>query len=84
MAINCPSCGTRNLEGADQCANCGVDLGPISRSKGPMKVEQTLMELPLTGLDMSNVHAIPPDATLEDAGSHAEPGQAGHPGSGGE
>ena len=26
MSTICPSCGAKNLEGADECANCGGDL----------------------------------------------------------
>jgi len=63
----CPSCGHKNLEGADACSNCGSPLTKVDLPKPASRVEQTVMQLPLTALEMSVVHSIPPDTTLEDA-----------------
>ncbi|HEY8665436.1 MAG TPA: CBS domain-containing protein [Tepidisphaeraceae bacterium] len=67
MAILCPSCGAKNIEGVDQCANCGGDLRSIDLPKPASRIEQTVMHQPLTALGMSQIHAISPETTLETA-----------------
>lgn len=63
----CPSCGARNLEGTDECTNCGADLRTIDLPKAVSKIEQSVMQLPLTALGMTKIHVMPPDTTLADA-----------------
>ena len=65
MSTTCPSCGTQNMEGADECANCGADLRTVDLPRPASQIEQTVMQLPLTALKMTAVHAVPPDTTLE-------------------
>src|SRR5687768_254403 len=65
MATACPSCGAKNLEGADECCNCGGDLRTVDLPKPASQVEQSVMHLPLTTLSMRQVHAISPDADLD-------------------
>ena len=65
MSTTCPSCGTKNLEGADECANCGGDLRTVDLPTPASQIEQTVMQLPLTALKMTSVHAVPPETTLE-------------------
>lgn len=67
MPITCPSCGTRNIEGNDECANCGADLQKVDLPKPAAKIEQTLMQMPLTALSMTKIHAVTPDTTLDAA-----------------
>jgi CBS domain-containing protein len=67
MATICPLCGTKNLEGNDECANCGGDLRTVDLPSPATQIEQTVMQLPLTSIKMTPVHAIPPDTTLGDA-----------------
>lgn len=67
MATACPSCGAKNLEGADECCNCGGDLRMVDLPKPASQVEQSVMHLPLTTLSMRQVHAVSPDAALDDA-----------------
>ena len=67
MAMTCPACGAKNLEGLDQCANCGSDLRTADLPKPASEVEQSVMHLPLTSLRMTQLHAVPPDATLDAA-----------------
>ena len=55
MATTCPSCGAKNLEGADECANCGADLRTVDLPKPVSKLEQAVMLLPLTSLQLSHV-----------------------------
>ena len=65
MSTTCPSCGTKNLEGTDECANCGGDLRTVDLPTPASQIEQTVMQLPLTALKMTSVHMVPPDTTLE-------------------
>ncbi len=65
MPTICPSCGTKNLEGEDECKNCGADLRAVDLPKPASKIEQTVMHLPLTTLDFTVVHTISPETTLE-------------------
>src|SRR5829696_6678728 len=65
MSTICPSCGAKNLEGADECANCGGDLRTVDLPKPASEIEQTVMQLPLTTIRMTSVHAIAPETVLE-------------------
>jgi CBS domain-containing protein len=65
MSTICPSCGAKNLEGADECANCGGDLRTVDLPKPSSQIEQTVMQLPLTSVGMTPVHAVAPDTPLE-------------------
>ena len=65
MPTTCPLCGTKNLEGADECANCGGDLRNVDLPGPASQIEQTVMQLPLTSVGMTPVHAVPPDTPLE-------------------
>lgn len=65
MSTICPSCGTKNLEGTDECRNCGGDLRTVDLPSPASQIEQTVMQLPLTALKMSAVHAVAPDTPLE-------------------
>jgi hypothetical protein len=67
MATTCPACGANNLEGLDACENCGGDLRTVDLPKPASEMEQSVMHLPLTSIAMTQVHAVPPDATLDDA-----------------
>lgn len=67
LATFCPSCATRNLEGADECSNCGMDLRNIDLPRPASELEQSVMHLPLTALDLTVIHALSPDDTLETA-----------------
>lgn len=67
MATVCPSCGAKNLEGADECCECGGDLRAVDLPKPASEVEQSVMHLPLTTLSMRQVHAVSPDASLDTA-----------------
>jgi CBS domain-containing protein len=65
MSTLCPSCGTKNLEGADECANCGGDLRTVDLPTPSSQIEQTVMQLPLTSVGMTAVHAVAPETPLE-------------------
>src|SRR5688500_12979931 len=65
MSTTCPLCGAKNLEGDDRCANCGADLTAVDQPKPASQIEQTVMQLPLTSIGMTSVHAVPPETPLE-------------------
>lgn len=67
ISTTCPSCGTKNLEGEDACAACGADLRTIGLPHPESRMEQTVMELPLSMLPMAKVQAIAPNTLLGDA-----------------
>ena len=65
MSTICPSCGAKNLEGTDECGNCGGDLRTVDLPKPASQIEQTVMQLPLTSVGMTSVHAVAPETPLE-------------------
>lgn len=65
MVATCPSCGAANFEGADECARCGADLRTVGLPAPASPVETSIMHLPLTALELTAVHAVTPDATLD-------------------
>ena len=67
MATTCPSCGSKNLEGLDECANCGADLRTVDLPKPVSRIEQAVMLLPLTSLQLSQLPAVEATTSLEDA-----------------
>jgi len=67
MSTICPSCGAKNLEGADECCNCGADLRTVDLPKPASSIEQSVMHLPLTALELTKVHTLSPDDTVETA-----------------
>jgi len=66
MSTFCPSCGAWNLEGADQCTDCGADLYNVDAPPLPaVRIDQTVMRRPLSSLELTTIHSISPDETLE-------------------
>ena len=46
----CPSCGTENIQGEDQCANCGADLRTVDIPQPSNTLEARLVAEPLSTL----------------------------------
>jgi CBS domain-containing protein len=67
MSMLCPACGFSNLDGEDECVRCGTDLRTVDLPRPASEIEQSVMHLPLTTLEMTKVHAVPPDAPLDTA-----------------
>src|SRR3954454_23456561 len=65
MAILCPSCGAKNIEGVDECENCHTDLRTIDLPKPSSPFESTVMHQPLTALELTPVHAVSPDTPMD-------------------
>ena len=67
MNTTCPSCGAKNIEGVDECAECGADLSRVDLPKPLTRIEQSVMELPLTALGIKAVPTIAPEEPLGEA-----------------
>jgi CBS domain-containing protein len=67
MATTCPSCGAKNLEGADECGNCGADLRTVDLPKPVSRLEQAVMLLPLTSLQLTQVPQVETTMPLAEA-----------------
>ncbi len=67
MSTLCPSCASRNLEGADECSFCGADLRSVALGSDRGEEEPSAMHLPLTAMDLTVAHAVAPDAPVADA-----------------
>ena len=67
MPTQCPSCGTKNLEGADECMFCGADLRAVALGSDRAEESPSAMHLPLTSMDLTIVHAIAPDSPVSEA-----------------
>lgn len=65
MAILCPSCGAKNIEGVDECENCHTDLRTIDLPMPSSRFESSVMHQPLTALELTNVHAVSPETPLD-------------------
>ena len=46
----CPSCGAENIQGEDQCANCGADLRTVDIPRPSNTLEARLVTEPLSTL----------------------------------
>lgn len=62
----CPSCGHENIQGADQCENCGADLRTADIPAPSTGFEEALVNEPLAGLQP------PPPVTIAPTASAAE------------
>lgn len=67
MSILCPSCGTKNLEGADECCNCGADLTTISQPAPTSSTQAVLMHRAIGTMDLGEARVVSLDTSLEDA-----------------
>ena len=56
----CPVCGYENLQGDDQCANCGADLRTSDIPHGITSFERMLTEVPLAAIDAPNCLTVDP------------------------
>ena len=63
----CPFCGHENLEGADQCASCQMDLQPLARPEPETPLEDSLMNEDVSSLGAKQAIMVSPDTTLRDA-----------------
>jgi CBS domain-containing protein len=62
----CPACGFENLQGDDQCANCGSDLRASDIPVATSRFERLLVDVPLRALPTRRPFIVPHDATVAD------------------
>jgi CBS domain-containing protein len=63
----CPVCGFENLQGDDQCENCGADLRTADIPAPGNAFEAQLVNVPLSEVHPHAVMTIRSDATVADA-----------------
>ncbi len=63
----CPSCGFENIQGADECENCGADLRTVDIPGPGTAFEAKLVGVPLTEVHPQIPMTIASNATATDA-----------------
>jgi CBS domain-containing protein len=62
----CPSCGFENLQGDDECANCGADLRAADIPQATTPFERLLVDVRLRALEASPAVTVGVDAPVRD------------------
>jgi len=62
----CPVCGYENLQGDDQCANCGSDLRTSDIPVASSPFERLLVDVPLRAIETRRPFVVSHDATVAD------------------
>jgi len=63
----CPYCGFDNLEGADSCEACLMDLRALDEPRAETALEDSLMHEPVESLGPKTALIVPPEASIRDA-----------------
>ncbi|MEP7378386.1 MAG: CBS domain-containing protein [Chloroflexota bacterium] len=63
----CPVCGFNNLQGVDECANCGADLRNADIPEPSSAFEASLVDVPLAAVGHHAPLSIAPSASAADA-----------------
>ena len=63
----CPACGFENLQGVDECENCGSDLRTADIPTPSTAFEAELVQVPLAAVHHHSPLTISPDASVADA-----------------
>jgi CBS domain-containing protein len=63
----CPVCGFDNLQGSDECENCGSDLRTSDIPSPSNEFEAELVRVPLASVAHQSALTIAPSATAADA-----------------
>jgi CBS domain-containing protein len=63
----CPQCGFENLQGVDECENCGFDLRTVDIPSPSTAFEAELVKIPLASLGHHKPLTIAPGASAADA-----------------
>jgi CBS domain-containing protein len=64
--MNCPYCGADNLDGVDDCAECGQSLSDAHLTDPPTAVEQSLLADHLQVLDPQTPVVVSADTPVRD------------------
>ncbi len=62
----CPICGHENLQGVDECANCGADLRTVDIPHPGNEFEARLVREQLRELEDGDVIRVPPTTPIRD------------------
>jgi CBS domain-containing protein len=65
--VICPVCGFDNLQGVDECENCGADLRTSDIPSPSTTFEAELVNMPLSSVQHHGALTIAPTATAVDA-----------------
>jgi CBS domain-containing protein len=65
--VNCPVCGTFNMEGSDECENCGADLRAADIPAAHGALEAKLLKEQLADLEPRRPIAVAPDDEVASA-----------------
>jgi CBS domain-containing protein len=63
----CPSCGFENIQGNDECSNCGADLRTADLPAPSTAFEASLVSMPLAAVRHHTPLTIGPSATAAEA-----------------
>ena len=63
----CPVCGFENLQGTDECENCGADLRTADIPEPGSAFEASLVDVPLAAVRHHTPMTIAPSASAADA-----------------
>src|SRR3954464_12288733 len=63
----CPSCGFTNIQGTDECENCGADLRNADIPAAASALEATLVDVPLAAVKHHTPLTIAPSASAAEA-----------------
>jgi len=63
----CPQCGFENIQGVDECANCGFDLMSVDIPSPSTLFEAELVNIPLANLAHHQPLTIASTATAAEA-----------------
>ena len=64
--MKCPACGHENIEGAELCEHCGVDLTHLSRPKAASPAEKLLHKQPVRALRPHAAVIVPANRKVRD------------------
>ena len=73
----CPVCGFENLQGVDECENCGSDLRTVDIPSPSTEFEAELVQVRLAAVHHHSPLTIAPDATIADAVRQLQEANAG-------
>ena len=63
----CPHCAHENIDGLDQCAECGADLTGVDEGDRGQDIERDLLTRPLGALVAHDYAEVSPDTTVRAA-----------------
>jgi len=73
----CPVCGFENLQGVDECENCGADLRAADIPSPSTEFEAELVQVSLAAVQHHTPLTIRPDASIADAVRQLQEANAG-------